>query len=689
MSDPHMRGANRLTGETSPYLLQHKDNPVDWWPWGEAALQEARRTGKPILLSVGYAACHWCHVMAHESFEDEETAALMNSLFVNIKVDREERPDIDAIYMAALHTLGEQGGWPLTMFLTSDGEPFWGGTYFPREARYGRPSFRQVLNEIARIHAEEPERVHGNARAILSRLSAEAAPGRDRLPGDAEIAALGERAAGLVDPVHGGMRGAPKFPQHPFLWWLWRAGLAYDLAPAREAVIRTLDNICQGGIYDHVGGGFARYSVDERWLVPHFEKMLYDNALLIDLMTEVWKETGSALLERRIAETAEFMVTAMAAPDGGLASSYDADSEGEEGRFYVWTPAEILDVLGAEDGAFYCRMMDITEGGNFEGRSIPNRLAMPELRDEASERRLDRLNLRLRAHRAGRVPPGFDDKVLADWNGLAIVGLVKAGLAFDRDDWIGAGKQAYRFVMTQMMREGRLVHAYRAGIAKAPATSSDYANMIAAAIALHEATGDRNLLSEAMGLAETLERHYRVAPAGGYALSADDTPGLVVRTRSAHDDAVPNANAVMVANLVRLALLTGEADYEARAEAVLKAHAGGLAEAPLAYCGLLAGLMDAIAPAHLVIVRGEGDDGAGDRLVAAARRMAYPGALVSVFDDPSDIPEGSPAAGKPAEDGRTSAYLCFQRSCVPARFTEAALLELVREARARRLRFTG
>src|SRR5262252_4035594 len=361
---------NRLARETSPYLLQHKHNPVDWWPWGPQALAEAQRANKPILLSVGYAACHWCHVMAHESFEDDTTATVMNDLFVNIKVDREERPDIDQIYMSALHLMGEHGGWPLTMFLTPQGEPFWGGTYFPKTSRYGKPSFVDVLENVARIFRDDPKAIEQNRSALMARLAEEARPQGRVVIGRGELDRAAQQLGGIIDPVHGGTRGAPKFPQPMLLEFLWRAGQRTGEARYFNAVELTLERICQGGIYDHLGGGFSRYSVDERWLVPHFEKMLYDNAQLLELLALAHQRSGKPIYRTRAQETVAWLKREMTTPDGAFCASLDADSEGEEGKFYVWSLAEMTDILGKDDAAFFARHYDATPEGNFEGHNI-------------------------------------------------------------------------------------------------------------------------------------------------------------------------------------------------------------------------------------------------------------------------------------------------------------------------------
>jgi hypothetical protein len=674
---------NLLGKETSPYLLQHKDNPVHWRPWGEAALAEARATGKPILLSVGYAACHWCHVMAHESFEDEATAAMMNDLFVNIKVDREERPDVDAIYMGALHELGEQGGWPLTMFLTSDAEPFWGGTYFPKEERYGRPAFVRVLSEVARIYREEQHKVRQNADVLTQRLAPQRRGEAAAPPPEPMLADLAGRLVQAVDPVNGGIRGAPKFPQAQFFQFLWRAGLRFGLPNPLEAVNLTLTQIAQGGIYDHLGGGFARYSVDERWLVPHFEKMLYDNAQLIEMMTEAWRESNNTLFALRIEETVGWLMREMVVEGGGFASSLDADSEGEEGKFYVWSLAEIEDVLGAEDAKLFAEIYGATAGGNFDGHNILNRLGSIEPRDAVTEGRLDTMREKLFVHRASRARPGFDDKVLADWNGLMIAALANAGQAFDRGDWLEAVERAFIFVCTRMSTHGRLLHAYRNGEAKAPATANDYANMIRAALALANVTGKSEYVRHARAWTDVLDAHYWSETLGGYYFTADDTADLIVRPFSGQDEATPNANGTMVSNLVALYLWTGEERYRDRAEAILRGLAGAMMANVLAHAGLLGAALDAIAPALVVIVVPEGGD--ATPLRRALADVSLPNTVVHAVcageGGVAALPASSPAHGKTAMDGKPTAYVCIGPQCFLPATEAAALVEMVRAAR--------
>ena len=665
---------NRLGLESSPYLLQHKGNPVHWWPWGPEALAEAKRARKPILLSVGYSACHWCHVMAHESFEDAATAAVMNPLFVNIKVDREERPDIDAIYMSALHALGERGGWPLTMFLTADAMPFWGGTYFPKEPQFGRPSFVHVLREIARIHREEPQRVLGNATSLHRQLTARPDPAKPDAAID--ISTIPDLARGLtksVDPVHGGLQGAPKFPQFSIFEFLWKAGIRFDLPEAREAVLVTLRNICQGGIYDHIGGGFARYSVDERWLIPHFEKMLYDNALLMQLLTEAYKETGEPLFEARIEETALFLFGRMSTSEGLFASSWDADSEGEEGRFYVWTPDDVASVLGEEDAKLFCQVYDITPEGNFEhGFSNPNRLGSPAALDDATEARLAAMRESLRAARDEREPPGKDDKSLADWNGLAIVALAEAGAAFGKQPWITVACITFESAFLWLMEDGRLWHSYRDGKRRGPGTAADYANMIAAGLALHQVTGKDIYLQQTLGLLETLEAHHRIEGRGGYATSADDTSDVIVRLETAADDATPNANATMAANLVKLAAITGDQKHFARAKELIRAFLPDIANAPIGHAGMLSAAIDLHAPLQVAIIKGGEAD-----LGGAARGMSLPGAVIGSGDESAM----GMFEGKTGKDGAATAYVCVGGSCAPPVTTAEALRSELRRAR--------
>jgi uncharacterized protein YyaL (SSP411 family) len=668
---------NQLHRAVSPYLLQHKDNPVHWRMWGPDALAEARAADKPILLSVGYAACHWCHVMAHESFEDPATAAVMNRLFVNIKVDREERPDIDQIYMSALHALGEQGGWPLTMFLTPAAEPIWGGTYFPKESRYGRPAFVDVLEEVARAFRERPEVITQNKALLLQALR----EGRHALGPDAIILdrdlldRASERLLQLMDGKRGGIAGAPKFPQASLLEFLWRAGDRTHESRFREAVLLTLRNIAEGGIYDHIGGGFARYSVDDRWLVPHFEKMLYDNAQLIDLLTRAHLAMGNPLFAARVSETIDWLLREMRMAEGGFASSLDADSEGHEGKFYVWTLDEIFETLGRDDGALFAAAYDITAAGNFEGKSIPNRLHALEQPSEADAARLAAMRDRLLTAREARVRPGLDDKILADWNGLAIAAVAYAGASFGRRDWIDAAANAYRFVLDSMSVDRRLGHAWRDGKLVFPGLATDYAAMIRAGLALHQATLDPLYLADAESLAAIVRKHHWDAASPGYFLTADDAEALIVRPRSDTDEATPSATSLMAQNLVRLWRLTGIDAYRADADAIIAASAPTVAKNLFASTGLLNALDLRLGAIDVAIVAPKGSDAAD--LLAAVRAHPTPNLLLLIETGDGDLPEDHPARGKTAVDGRATAYVCRGESCSLPVTDPAALHKLI------------
>jgi len=662
---------NLLAAETSPYLLQHKDNPVHWRPWGPEALSEAKALNKPILLSVGYAACHWCHVMAHESFEDDDVAAVMNELFVNIKVDREERPDIDTIYMSALHHLGEQGGWPLTMFLTPDGEPFWGGTFFPKSPSYGRPGFPHVCREVSRIYHQEHDKVTKNATALRNALKAQAQAGAPGDPAPEILDTVADRLVRNIDPEHGGVGGAPKFPQPFLLELLWRTWLRTGDELCRNAVTLTLTRMCQGGIYDHLGGGLARYSVDERWLVPHFEKMLYDNARLIELLSAVTLGTGSELFDARLHETVGWVLHEMVTPEGAFGASLDADSEGEEGKFYVWSETEIdaaLTDFAPDDVVAFKTTYDVTAAGNFEGHTILNRLDHPEMGDPEREAVFARMRKVLFDTRAPRIRPGWDDKILTDWNGQMIAALAAAGAAHEEPVWLEAAMRAFDFIRTQMVMNRRLHHAFRAGKLQHLAMADGYANMIRAALALFEATGDDTYLTQARDWAEELHTHYWDADGHGYFFTADDAEALVVRTRNAADDATPAANGTMIENLARLWYLTGEETYRDRANQIIRTFGSDLARNFFPMCTYLNGL-DTLLNAVQVVVAGTGPE--ADALRSTARRTALPHLVLNTASD--DLPASHPAHGKTVPEGtRAAAYVCIGTNCsLPVDSTEA------------------
>ena len=668
---------NRLGRETSPYLLQHKSNPVDWWPWGPEALAEAKRSGKPILLSVGYAACHWCHVMAHESFEDDDTARVMNELFVNIKVDREERPDIDQIYMAALHHLGEQGGWPLTMFLTPEGEPIWGGTYFPNSSRYGKPAFVDVLHEIARLFRDEPQKIENNRAALMERLAATGRQPGIVTIGTAELDNAALQLGGIIDPVNGGTRGAPKFPQAALFELLWRAGLRTGEARYFAAVDVTLNHICEGGIYDHLGGGFSRYSVDERWLVPHFEKMLYDNAQLLELLAIAHLRTGKPLYRQRARETVAWLAREMTTAEGAFSASLDADSEGEEGKFYVWSYEAAIKELGIEDGEFFARHYDVTPKGNFEGRNILNRLK-PMPRTENDEARLAALRAKLLAVRTTRVRPGLDDKVLADWNGLMIAALANASLLFAEPSWLAMAERAFAFIVRAMTRSDRLGHSWREGQLKFPGLASDFAAMIRGALALYEATGGQNYLDQALAWQHALDRDYANSETGTYYLTAADAEGLVIRPGSTADEATPNHNAVAAQNLIRLALLASDDRWRQKADRLIAAIAPRTVQNLYMHMAILNAIDLRLRAAEIVVI---GQGARADALLAAARAIPSLDRVVFHARSAAALPPSYPALQYIQAAAEPQAFICVGETCSLPVTDPASLIRAVEMVR--------
>jgi uncharacterized protein YyaL (SSP411 family) len=653
---------NLLAQSTSPYLLQHKDNPVHWKMWGPEALKEANTSGKPILVSVGYAACHWCHVMAHESFEDPATAALMNELFVNIKIDREERPDLDAIFQTALNMMGEQGGWPLTMFLTAQGDPYWGGTYFPPEAKFGKPAFKDVLKEVSRLYRENGEQVAKNTQTIrtgLQRVFESNRPGAQLDP--VTLDAAMKRLCQQFDVFHGGLAGAPKFPNVPVVELMWRAYSNTGLSQFQQAVDLTLINMSQGGIYDHLGGGFARYSVDEVWLVPHFEKMLYDNALLIDVLAMVWLHNRNPTYRSRIEETVGWVLREMVTEGGGFASSLDADTEGEEGKFYTWSEAEIDTVLG-KDAPLFKQVYDIRGPGNWEGKNIVHRLRMALALPAVQEGKLNALREKLLAHRNQRPKPLRDDKVLADWNGLMIHAIANAGEGMNRADWQAAAVKAFWFVAETMGKDDQLHHSSRNGQMGAAGVADDYTAMARAAITLFEITGHRPYLDKAIAWVKTLDARFWRSDIGGYAMTPSDGEAQLVRVRTVLDGATPAANGTMMHVLGRLFGLTGDKHYAERYSVLTQAFAEDARRQPAAaatyYCGF-----DLILRAVQIVIIGDRNSAGVAAFRDVFRRTNLVNKIVLNIAPGESVYAGHPAHGKGQVDGKVTVYVCAGQTC--------------------------
>lgn len=666
---------NKLANARSPYLLQHKDNPVDWYPWGKEALDKAKQENKPIFLSVGYAACHWCHVMEHESFENEAIAAKLNEHFVCIKVDREERPDIDQIYMNAVQMMTGQGGWPMNVFLTPDRKPFYAGTYWPPAPRAGMPGFPTVIDAVADAWNDRQADANKFADEITESLKEVASGPSSDATAVAAVATIDHACQRLIrvhDDKWGGFGQAPKFPHVSDIELLLRCHHRRPDAAAIAAVRTTLDKMASGGIYDHLGGGFARYSVDERWLVPHFEKMLYDNGGLASVYLHAYQLTGDANYATVADETLRYLVRDMTDAAGGIHSSEDADSEGEEGKFYVWSVDEIVSVLGEQRGRRFTQIYDVTAAGNFEGHNILNlpvpiaTLAqdngwdLPAVMKELAE---DREKLRL--HRDKRIHPGRDDKVLTSWNGLAIEALSLGSRVLGKPEYAAAAEQAASFVWDTMRGEdGRLLHAFRDGHAHLAAYLDDYAYTIEAFVALYEATGRARWIERATKLAEQMIEHFEDDQAGGFFYTADDAEALISRTKDWHDNSIPSSNGSAAAGLIRLGRLTDNEAFLTAGERTLLAGTEVIEKQAAAAAKLLLALDSWHHGNRQVVVSGPTAE-ANQALLDALYRKFLPHTTIAIVtgEAPDKGPLAKLIAGKNPQDGQATVYVCQNYTC--------------------------
>ena len=646
--------ANRLANQTSPYLQQHAANPVDWYPWGPEALERARREDKPILLSVGYSACHWCHVMAHESFEDPAVAAVMNRLFVNVKVDREERPDLDQIYQSAHQMLAQRpGGWPLTMFLSPDGTPFFGGTYFPKAARFGLPGFPDLCERIAAIWRDkQPDIASQNSEVqkALARTLPRRAPRRPELSRDL-LRAVRDNLRASFDARFGGFGAAPKFPHPTDLELCLRKGET-DIAHT------TLKRMCEGGIYDQLGGGFSRYSVDAQWMIPHFEKMLYDNGPLLSLLADAWLVTGDPLYARCAEETAGWIMREMQSPEGGYYSSLDADSEHEEGKFYVWSREEAQSALTGEEYAVVSSHFGLDQPPNFENRHWHLHVARPV--EPGKQGILEKAKQKLFTARAKRVRPGRDEKVLVSWNALAIRGMAHAGRVFGREPWVSSARRALDFIRNRMWRDGRLLATCKDGHAHLAAYLDDYAYLMAALIELLQSEFSLQDLQFAEQLAEVLLGQFEDAEGGGFFFTARDHEPLIHRPKPGYDNATPSGNALAAWALGRLAALTGEERYAAAAQRTLELFYPMMRDSPAGYGAMTIALDEHLQPSGVLVLRGKPEALAGWQ-AELAREFLPDTTVLAIADSMSGLP---PALDKPARPEAVNGWLCRGVNCL-------------------------
>lgn len=664
--------ANRLIHETSPYLLQHAHNPVDWYPWGDEAFQKAVAENKPILLSIGYSACHWCHVMERESFEDEKIAALMNELFVNIKVDREERPDLDEIYMSAVQMLTGRGGWPMTLFLTPDRKPFYGGTYFPPEDRGGMPGFPRILTGVAQAYRDKPQDVAKSVEQILENLQRMAqSPGGAR-PFAPEIISNSVAAiARAYDAEHGGLGQAPKFPNPGAYELFLRDFHRTKSQRSLEMATHTLTKMARGGIYDHLGGGFHRYSTDAKWLVPHFEKMLYDNAQLVRCYAQAYQVTGEALFKQVVEESVGYLLREMFHSEGGFYSTQDADSEGVEGKFFVWTPAEINELVGADDGEIFNRMYDVTDEGNFEDKNILHPIltvvqASKFFRKTQGEieQLVARVKQRLFIEREKRIKPFRDEKIITAWNGLMMSGLAEAIKIAPKQEYIDSANRTVQFFFSRMFRDGFLLHSYKDGHAKVLGFLDDYASFAVGLLDLHEATFERHLLGRAVQLADVILAEFWDEAGAGCFYTGKSHEQLISRTKPVFDASVPSGNALTAHLLLRLHYLTGKENYLERAEQVLHAYYEAMENQPFGFAHLLCALDFHLQKPLEIALIGAKQSADTRALLEEVHTHYLPNSTLQFAAPGEPLEKISPLlTGKTQLNGKATAYVCRNFTC--------------------------
>jgi hypothetical protein len=663
---------NRLVHETSPYLLQHAHNPVDWYPWSDEAFAKAKEENKPVLLSIGYSACHWCHVMERESFENEQIAELMNNLFINIKVDREERPDLDEIYMNAVQMLTGRGGWPMTMFLTPDRQPFYGGTYFPPQDRHGMPGFTRILQGVAQAYRDKPDDVQKSVGQILSALKQMShSDDHEHAFAPDAIGKAAEQIASAYDAENGGLGQAPKFPNPGVYELFLRQHHHSGTERFLNMVTHTLTKMMLGGIYDHLGGGFHRYSVDEKWLVPHFEKMLYDNAQLVRTLALLYRATGNKLFRRVMEETLDYLIREMLHSEGGFYSTQDADSEGEEGNFFVWSRKEINQILGEEDGEIFTRVYDVTELGNFEGKNILHPIltvaqaaGLFKKTPDQIETLITQAKQKLFAARERREKPFRDEKIITSWNGLMLSGLAEALKISAKPSFLAAANRTIQLIFTKMYSDGMLLHTYKDGKAKQLGFLDDYAFIAVGLLDFYEATLERSALERAVELTEVMVREFWDSSEGGFFYTGNSHEQLISRTKPIFDASVPSGNAKATELLLRLYHLTGKEDFVGKAETVLRSYSHAMESQPFGFAHMLCALDFHLGKPKDIVLVGKPDDPRTTELLALINSLYLPNMTLQLVSPDEPLDEISPLlAGKTQINGTATAYVCDNHTC--------------------------